>query len=133
MRMKCYCGSEIDFESCCGRFISGAARPATAEELMRSRFSAYAAGAIDYLIKTVHPKNRDFHRPDSVGRFSSENEWLRLEIVATEAGGAADKTGVVEFRAYYRDQSGEERIHHERSKFKKELGRWFFLEGDVSV
>lgn len=98
---------------------------------MRSRFSAFATGAIEYLIKTVHPKNRDFHRPDSVGRFSSDNEWLRLEIVATDRGAREDKIGIVEFRAYYRDSDGVDRIHREKSNFRKELGRWFFVDGEV--
>lgn len=129
--MDCNCGAKSEFEACCGRFIDGAARPETAEELMRSRFSAFATGAVDYLIRTVHPKNREFHRPESVGGFSSENDWLRLEIIATERGTRDDRDGIVEFRAFYRDSTGADRVHHERSTFKKELGRWFFVEGEV--
>lgn len=129
--MNCHCGKDAIFDECCGRFIAVGARPSTAEELMRSRYSAYAIGAVDYLIRTVHPKTREFHRPESVGDFSSANKWLGLEIIATEFGGREDKTGVVEFRAKYRDSSGIERVHHEKSNFRKELGRWFFVDGEV--
>jgi SEC-C motif domain protein len=96
----------------------------TAEELMRSRYSAYAVGDGDYLWRTWHPRTR----PDSV-RPSGEI-WTRLEILDVVAGQRGDDEGVVEFRAHYR-LDGRRRLLHERSRFAVRARRWFYLGGEM--
>lgn len=129
--MDCYCCSGRKFEDCCAPFLGGTAKPATAEELMRSRFSAYAAGEIEYLLRSTHPSTRKFYKSEELERWARANRWEKLEIVAKTAGEAADKTGTVEFAAHYRDENGEPHVHREDSRFRKELGKWFFVDGRI--
>jgi SEC-C motif-containing protein len=129
--MNCYCCSDKEFEDCCQPFISGAAKPATAEELMRSRFSAYAIGAGEYLLRSTHPSMRKFYDLNEIERWAKSNEWQRLEIVSKTGGEARDRKGTVEFKAYFLDENDQPQIHHERSNFQKELGKWFFFDGKV--
>lgn len=94
----------------------------TAEALMRSRYSAFVLKLSDYLSATWHPSTR----PDSLDIGNDDTVWQRLVIVSTEKGSEADRDGVVEFAAFY---SGGQL--HERSRFVKEDGRWFYVEGDI--
>ncbi|WP_125776564.1 YchJ family protein [Antribacter gilvus] len=119
---RCPCNSGDTYGDCCGRLHRGGAA-ATAEALMRSRYSAFVVRDADYLLATWHPSTR----PDPLD-LTDDPQWRRLEILATEAGGPFDATGVVEFSARYR--SGPERGElHEVSRFVREGGRWFYLDG----
>jgi SEC-C motif-containing protein len=129
--MKCYCCSEREFEVCCQPFIAGNAKPATAEELMRSRYSAYATAQVEYILRSTHPSVRKFHEPDSIERWAKSSRWQKLEIVRATDGNSSDKHGTVEFKAYYLDENGQPQTHHENSNFRKELGKWFFVDGKV--
>lgn len=127
--MKCYCCSGEKFEDCCQPFLDGKAKPPTAEALMRSRYSAYAAGAVEYILRSTHPSTRRFHDARNVEEWAQSSVWQKLEIVSKSAGEAKDKKGTVEFKAYFLDPNHEPQIHHELSNFAKELGKWFFVDG----
>lgn len=129
--MKCYCCSGKEFEDCCQPFIENLAKPKAAEELMRSRYSAYAVGAVEYLVKTTHPSVRKFHDAGQIENWARSCDWQKLEIVSKTAGEAKDKVGTVEFKAYFLDENKEAQIHHENSNFRKELGKWFFVDGKI--
>lgn len=92
---------------------------------MRSRFSAFALGLAPYLVESWHSTTR----PADVV-LDGGTVWRRLQIVDTVAGGPADESGVVEFRASYRDADGPGLLH-ERSRFTREDGWWRYLDGDV--
>lgn len=124
----CPCGSEQAYGQCCDPFISGNQPAPTAEALMRSRYSAYVKNEIDYILDTTHTRHRsDFNREDTEA-WSRRADWLSLEIIRTENGGAVDEQGIVEFVARYRDK-GRMCQHHEVAEFKKEGQRWFFVDG----
>jgi SEC-C motif domain protein len=91
---------------------------------MRSRYTAYVRGEIDYLVETHDAK------VDRAGieRWSRESRWLGLEIVSVERGGEADDEGVVEFIARG-ESAGKPFSHHERSRFRRVDGRWKYLDG----
>lgn len=125
----CYCCSGKKFEDCCQPFLEGAAKPPTAEALMRSRYSAYATVNIDYILKTTHPSTRKFHDAESIKNWAKSNSWQKLELISIEGGGVKDKNGTVEFKAFYLDSTSNPQIHHEISNFVKELGKWFFVDG----
>lgn len=129
--MKCYCCSGKEFEDCCQPFIENLAKPATAEELMRSRYSAYAVCAVEYLIKTTHPTTRKLHNAETIESWARSNVWQKLEIISKTDGEARDKVGTVEFKAYFSGSDGQAQIHHENSTFRKELGKWFFVDGKI--
>ncbi|MGB3480716.1 MAG: YchJ family metal-binding protein [Mycobacterium sp.] len=120
----CPCGSSGPFGSCCLAIHHG--EPAqTAEQLMRSRYSAYAVGNLDYVWQTWHPATRPVgSMPDAV------LPWVQLDIVDTVDGGPDDEYGEVEYRAHYRDGTGVATLH-ERSRFIRRAGRWFYEDGDI--
>ena len=88
---------------------------------MRSRFSAFALGLDAYLLVTWHPSTRPTSLDLDDGRV-----WRKLQIVDTVAGGPDDTTGVVEFRASFRDASGAYGMQGERSNFSRVDGRWVY-------
>ena len=96
-----------------------------AEALMRSRYSAFALGLEAYLLSSWHPSTR----PDSV-EVDDGTVWRRLQIVDTVAGAADDPTGIVEFRASFRDGDGTAQLLHERSTFARVDGRWVYVGGE---
>lgn len=129
--MNCFCGSSKKFENCCQSFIDGTAKPATAEELMRSRYSAYAVCAVEYILRSTHPSTRRLHDAKLIENWAKLNRWQRLEIIAKNGGEATDKKGTVEFKAYFTDENEQPQIHHEISNFRRELGKWFFVDGRI--
>ncbi len=100
--------------------------PATAEALMRSRFTAYALDNDDYILATWDAKAQ----PEKIDFSAEDLDWQRLEIIDTKKGGINDNKGVVEFKAYYLNK-GEAYMLHEVSRFVKTNGRWFYLDGVV--
>ncbi len=119
----CPCQSGRDFAACCGRLLDAGACAATAEELMRSRYSAYTLGRNDYLLRTWHPATRP---PAAALAALAPVRWLGLTIVRTHAGGAGDVSGLVEFVARYKPAGRAVRLH-EISRFVREEGRWLYL------
>ncbi len=121
---KCPCGSGLAFDACCGPIIAGAPA-ATAEALMRSRYTAYVRRAYDHLGKTLSAEQRKDYSPDDAKRWAESSEWLGLSILHTEKGGPDDTEGLVEFVARFKVE-GKEQPHHEIAQFTREDGRWVY-------
>lgn len=130
-RKGCPCGSGNATGDCCGRFLSRKERAATAEQLMRSRYTAYVLGDVDYILATHDPDTVDMTDRASAERWSRGAEWMGLEVVATERGGPDDDDGIVEFAARYA-MGGATTTHGERSRFRKLRGRWYYVDGEAS-
>jgi len=125
---RCPCLSGATYGACCGPLHRGVRNAATAEALMRSRYSAFAVGDAGYLRATWHPTTR----PASL-ELDAGLQWRRLDVVATSAGGPFDDAGIVEFVAHHRDAAtGERGRLREVSRFVREGGRWFYVDGDVA-
>jgi SEC-C motif domain protein len=92
---------------------------------MRSRYSAYALEASDYLFRTWHPRTR----PDEVAA-GGDVVWTALEVTDTADGGVGDDQGHVEFTAYF-ESGGKPGRMHERSRFERRAGRWCYVDGDL--
>jgi SEC-C motif-containing protein len=92
---------------------------------MRSRYTAFVLGDIDYIVATYHPDQRDEVDREAAEEWSSEADWHGLEIVSTEGGGPDDDVGFVEFVARY-EMEGKDLAHHERARFEKVDGAWYF-------
>lgn len=123
--MRCPCGSGDTYDACCGRFHSGAGVAATAQLLLRSRFSAFAVGDAAYLSDTWDVASRP-----AVIELDDAVKWTQLEILDTVRGGPFDVDGVVEFRAHHRSPEGRG-TRHERSRFVKRDGHWLYVGGDT--
>ena len=117
----CYCGSSQNFEACCAPFIEGKTTPTSALLLMKSRYTAYCTGGIDYLIQTTARSEQKYYKRKDIENWSKQNDWLKLEIINYS-------TDEVEFKAYHKSKKGIKiEIHHEHSKFIQEDGRWKYL------
>jgi len=130
MSQPCPCSSKLMFDRCCEPYLTGRAVPATAEQLMRSRFSAYALAKPDYLAATTAAEERAKLDLDELGRYCKAVRCIALKILATEAGGPADQTGVVTFHAKLLI-NGKRMLHWEKSRFVREQDRWVYLDGET--
>ncbi|MET8686411.1 YchJ family protein [Streptomyces sp. NPDC004732] len=119
----CPCGHPLPYEKCCGRLHRGEAAASTPEELMRSRYCAFAVRDEGYLLRTWHPGTR----PPRV-EFDPALRWVGLEISDTTEGSAFHTTGTVTFRARYTD-GGRPDALHEKSRFERVDGAWVYVDG----
>jgi SEC-C motif-containing protein len=126
----CPCGTGRLFSECCRPYLEGTKNPPTAETLMRSRYSAFHVGELDYIYNTHHHSTRNELDMESVKTWALESDWLGLEILGTEKGQASDSEGKVEFNCLFNFQ-GKNQSHHELSTFKKEDGKWYFVDGTL--
>lgn len=123
----CSCGSGLTLGECCAPIMEGSVVAATPEALMRSRYTAYAVGAIDWLKESLDPSQRGDFDEKAVETWSRNSEWMGLEIRRTEADDTTGK-GLVEFIARFK-ADGVIRNHHELGEFRKANGKWYFLDG----
>ena len=126
----CPCKSGKTFGECCAPILAGEQKAATAEALMRARYTSYVTGDIDFLKTSATAAIREQFDEQASRAWSRAAEWHGLEIIRTEEGGAKDNRGVVEFRALY-TANGEFCNHHEVSTFVKEKGEWLFEDGEL--
>ncbi|MEP7296392.1 MAG: YchJ family metal-binding protein [Burkholderiales bacterium] len=123
MSEACPCGSTQRYDACCGRYHSGQKAP-DAQALMRSRYSAFVLDLPDYLLATWHASTRPAHlAPNESGL-----KWLGLEVRRHAVLDADHAT--VEFVARSRLAGRAQRLH-EISRFVREDGRWFYVDGDL--
>jgi SEC-C motif domain protein len=126
----CPCGSAAPYTNCCEPYVTGKALAPTAEALMRSRYTAYSKGNVDYLIATLHPKSRQKDDRPTLLQSVQTMRWVGLTVLKTQKGQPQDKRGVVEFIAQYQPiqnlLTGAANQLHERSRFVKENGQWFY-------
>ena len=118
----CPCKSGKNYAECCGAFHLKEKLPKTPLELMRSRYSAYVLGLVEYLIQTdTHSTQED--RSD-IEAFAKGVEWIGLEIVDFD-------TTSVTFKAYY-NANGKTQILCEKSEFIRQNGVWKYDKGEMS-
>ena len=126
----CPCGSDRVYEQCCGPVLAGTGAARTAEALMRSRYTAYVTGQIEYLASSLHPEHRGDLDLAATQRWSQHARWLGLEVVSVSGGGEQDQEGEVEFIATYKEK-GITRPHHERANFRRKNGVWYYVDGEL--
>ncbi|SCA63152.1 UPF0225 protein XC_4246 [Chlamydiales bacterium SCGC AG-110-P3] len=128
----CPCGSGKHYYQCCGPLHKGAAPP-DALTLMRSRYSAYATGNVDYIIDTTHPDNvnfatdKDTWRKDIEG-FTHGTTFEGLEVLSSSSDG---DDATVSFRAHM-SQNGLNCSFSEKSRFRNVDGKWLYVDGKIS-
>ena len=123
----CPCQSGLPYVQCCQRFIdpAPAQRPETAEQLMRSRYTAYVNKDTDYLLKTWHPD----HRPYKLSLDDFANQWIGLKVKSTQQGSKQDTTGKVHFVARFKINGKAHKLE-ENSTFEKIDGQWLYVCDD---
>jgi SEC-C motif-containing protein len=128
----CPCSSTKKYAQCCSPFHEGTTKPASAEELMRSRYSAFAKRLPHYLFATLHPSKRATDELQQIERSLQQPLWLSLQIINIKGGQPDDSTGHVEFIATYQ-QSGKIGQLRENSRFTKDGGQWYYEEGEIET
>lgn len=119
----CPCGLGLDFQKCCGRYLGTGVPAPDAEALMRSRYTAFVRGDEAHLLATWHASQR----PTSLD-LDGGVKWLGLEVKRHTPIDAAHAE--VEFVARSRVQGRGQRLH-ERSRFVRENGHWFYVDGEI--
>ncbi|WP_370262509.1 YchJ family protein [Limnobacter sp.] len=121
----CPCGG-VNYSECCGPLHQGLARASTAEQLMRSRYSAYALGLEGYVNQTWHSSTR----PESLNLEleRTQGKWIGLKVMDHHE--QCDQ-GEVEFVARYKPLQGPATRLHERSRFAREAGQWWYVDGTL--
>lgn len=99
---------------------------------MRSRYSAYVLGRVEYLLDTTLPAQRDGMDREAIAQWSAQSTWLGLDVESAELIGGQPEHAFVTFTARWHDAEGEHR-HRERSAFVQHEGRWFFIDPTVSL
>jgi SEC-C motif-containing protein len=126
MQNHCYCGSAKLYQDCCRPFLHGLAVAATPEQLMRSRYSAYAQGNFgEYLLATWFPPMATDLTVASLSE--KTHDWCDLAIL--DSGNSGD-SGWVEFKADFRTPDGIDSLH-ERSVFTRINTKWFYVGGEI--
>jgi SEC-C motif-containing protein len=122
-------GASTPYATCCGLYIESGRLAPSPEALMRSRYTAYVLGKIDYLHDSLAPEARYDFDSKSVTHWSTQSQWLGLEILSTEEGAPGDERGFVEFAADF-ILDGNRTTHRERSlfRFDHDVQRWYFVE-----
>lgn len=126
----CPCGSKKEYNSCCGIAHKNISDVLTAEQLMRSRYTAFCMANEDYLHKSHHPNTRPkskAERKENI-KWAKTVVWLKLEIINTTKGTETDNVGTVEFKAFY-IENGIPKSIHEISTFDKSKGYWVYVDG----
>ena len=121
----CPCGSEKDYDDCCGPYIEGKSLPEFPEQLMRSRYTAYTRADLLYIERTMAGEALNYFDPIHSGTWARAANWLGLTVVNTECRG---DIGHVEFMVRY-EINGEKKYLHEKSEFHRIDGRWFYTSG----
>ncbi len=121
--LTCPCDLNCEYAQCCGPVHEGSREAETPEALMRSRYSAFALGLVDYLTHSWAPETC----PADL-ELDPAQRWTRLRIL--EATAVKGEWGMVHFRAHYR-YGGERDFLEERSRFRREAGRWVYVDGEI--
>lgn len=123
---QCPCGSAQNYENCCQPLHQGKAYAITAEELMRSRFTAFKLGLAGYLEDTWDEASK----PQSM-HLDPDVHWVKLSINGRKKGRKKDNEGWVTFVAYYEahEQAG---MLHEKSYFRRDSqNHWRYVDGEI--
>ncbi|RKR14670.1 SEC-C motif-containing protein [Maribacter vaceletii] len=126
MEENCFCGNKKSYTICCKILHNNILKTETAEQLMRSRYSAFASGNGDYLMKSHHSKTRVLEDKKEIIAWAESVTWIKLEVLETTKGKKEDTEGTVTFNAHYYE-NGKVNILNEKSAFVKENGHWVYL------
>ena len=123
----CFCGNQKNYEDCCEPLLLGDKQAETPEQLMRSRFTAYAQKNAKYIYQTYASEKQAENPVKEIKEFATSCRFISLSVIDTNNDG---DRGVVEFKANYFYQNLYCELH-ERSQFIKEQDQWRYLDGII--
>lgn len=125
--LKCLCGSGLSYEQCCMPLLTECNKAQNAEQLMRSRFVAYAMANANYIVKTYVEEIANTILIDEIKSWALENKWVKLTVHSTDLSAYP---ALVEFSAFYINQKTLFEMR-EVSRFVKEYDEWKYQDGDI--
>jgi len=135
--MRCFCCSSKPFQACCEPFIKGDKTPVTAEQLMRSRFSAYATAQYSYILDTYTKEKQQGLSVDDLAQSAQGAKWFALQVHDAQSEESAEPntsatlhSDTVEFTAFYFEDKKMYQLH-ETSNFRVENGAWRYHDGTL--
>ncbi|WP_225738296.1 YchJ family protein [Pseudoalteromonas aurantia] len=123
----CYCSDLQPYDKCCKPFIEGSNSPSSAEQLMRSRYSAYCIKNANYILNTYASSQQKMHNTTDILQFANEVSFIKLDVIKTSDN---DLYSYVEFKAHYLVEDKHCQLH-ENSRFVQECGLWKYLDGEL--
>ena len=126
----CPCGSSKPYVDCCRPLISGERLADTAEQVMRSRYTAFVKKELAWLRDSLHPGRRADYDETGSRAWAERAEWHGLEILKAEKGGPVDQEGMVEFVASF-TENGVRQEHRELASFQRTGGAWYYTTGKL--
>lgn len=123
--MQCPCGSGKSYADCCQMAHTDIKNVTTAEQLMRSRYSAFVLAKVDYLNLSQTSKMTKVEKRE-LKHWTKSVQWQKLVVKSTDKGTALDTTGKVEFEAFF-VENGQPNSIAENSDFRKEEGIWNYV------
>jgi len=129
--MLCPCGSKKIFTQCCQPIINGT-NAKTAEQLMRSRYSAYVTKNASYLYNTYADKSKPAQSIEEISQWAKQCQWIKLTILNASSVfiEKQQRLATVEFSALYLQKSKLFCLQ-ELSTFINENDQWRYLDGDI--
>lgn len=130
MPSTCPCNPQKTYKTCCAIAHENIAAVTTAQQLMRSRYSAFVMGNVNYLQRSQHSSTRiSDNEANEIGKWTKTVQWLKLEILETTRGLERHSEGNVHFKAFYME-NGLTQIIEEDSNFIREHGYWVYVNGN---
>ena len=126
MEKECFCGSTQTYLQCCKKLHNNILKAETAEQLMRSRYSAFVEANGDYLMQSHHSSTRPIKDKKAIIDWAKSVSWIKLEVLETSKGQVNDTEGTVSFKAFYYE-NGKVNSIDEKSTFIKENNHWVYL------
>ncbi|WP_010136609.1 YchJ family protein [Ochrovirga pacifica] len=123
----CACGSNQSYKSCCEPIHQNIHLAKTPEQLMRSRYTAYVLGNVDYLLQSHHSSTRPIREREEIVIWAKSVTWLRLEVLKKSE--PLKNEGFVTFKAFFLE-NGQQQVIYEISRFVKENGHWTYIDGE---
>jgi SEC-C motif-containing protein len=124
---NCPCCSDQPYSKCCEPLLKGKSKAKTAEDLLRSRYTAFVVGNIDYIMATHHSRTVGEVKRNELEEWSRDASWMGLKLLQAEGGTDLDDKATLVFHAQY-ELDGKVQDHFEKSFFEKENGVWKFLD-----
>jgi SEC-C motif domain protein len=124
----CPCGSGTAYKACCEPAITGKRPAATAEALLRARYTAFNRVDIKFIEGSHAANTRGELDIEGMEQWARSAEWQRLEVIRVERGQAGDADGEIEFKAHYRLHN-KDCVLHEFAEFVHKQGQWWYVDG----
>ena len=127
VKKQCPCNPQVTYEKCCGPYLTGEQFPATAEALMRSRYTAYTQANIPYIQATMRGRAAQSYDPIAAEQWAKTATWKHLKVLRAFPHAVDTTRAYVEFVATFISDKKQQTIA-ELSEFQFDNGQWYSID-----